>query len=156
MSKTTRKTDGKMKRREIRNGTKRQDWVLLIAKERDWGYRSKWKGGSTAYQSITLICTVCRGSHQSHLIILSFFCLFWVLLLCLLLTQREISGDSAWFYVPDCIIDSTYGLMKFSWKVKIQWKRWKRWKKKGKEWEEWELHLPQLRLEWGNGRQSNI
>lgn len=36
MSKTVRKTDGKMKRREIRNGTKRRDRVLLIAKERDW------------------------------------------------------------------------------------------------------------------------
>lgn len=59
-------------------------------------------------------------------------------------------------YLPSYIVDSTYDLMKFSWKVKIQWKMWKRWKKKEKEWEEWELHLAQLRLEWGNGRQSNI
>lgn len=38
MSKTIRKTDGKMKRKEMREmGQRGKTELLLIAKERDWG-----------------------------------------------------------------------------------------------------------------------
>lgn len=70
------------KERNKRNGTKRRDRVLLIAQRKGLGFIDlSGRGDRRAYQSITLICTVCRGSHQSHLIIHSLFVIFLLLLL---------------------------------------------------------------------------
>lgn len=67
----------------------RGETELLIAQERDWGLSISVEGGIDGISIYHTLSTVCRESHQSHLITV-FFYIFFVFLK-FLIQMAEIS-----------------------------------------------------------------